>query len=119
MKIFNVSIRVQIDQVLEIPDTEPEPAKREPFNDDPLDKAEKIMDRYIQKTGLGRAPLVAMPFPGMGSDGTMMTENVKVQAETFEELQNILMKFHMKFQELPAVPESLITQHLQNLAARA
>lgn len=45
MKIFNVSLRVQITQVAEIPDNPEVPAPEPPqsFNDDPLDKQEKIM----------------------------------------------------------------------------
>ena len=122
MKIFNVSIRVSIQQVAEIPDrpTDTAPVK-EPFNDDPLDKADKILSKHFDRLGIGGGrPIAIRPGMVMGgaygteSDGASMSRSVRVAAESFEELQAILAKFNDAAKQLAAVPDSLLTEHAQN-----
>lgn len=108
MKIFNVSVCIEINQIGEIVDREPEtPQPAKPFNDDPLDKAEKMLDRYLEKANLVSPR--RMDLLGFG-DSTRMTENIRVTAESFEDLQAILRKFHATAKELPTVPDSLVRQ---------
>lgn len=114
MKIFNVNLRVTIQQMGELADRETETPVEPPkpsFNDDPIDKAEKMLNKYLDRA-VGPRGVVAGPmgfYPGE-QDGHTMTENVRITAESFEELQAILAKFHAVAKELPAVPESLIRQ---------
>lgn len=108
MKIFNVSLRVQITQIAEIPDnpaTEPPPEK-ERFTDDPMDKQEKVLNKYLDR-------LVDIQQPrGLAyaseSEAASMNRSVKVQAETFEDLAAILQKFSNTLKEIPAVDPSLL-----------
>jgi hypothetical protein len=119
MKIFNVSLRVVITQIAEIPDNpdmpaEPEPEKFDPLNDDPMKKQKQFLDKYME-----RAEKLMVggprPFPGMlaayspdQQEGASMSRNVKVQAETFEDLSAILAKFNEAAKSLHAIPDSLL-----------
>ncbi len=123
MKIFNVSLRVSITQIAEIPDNPPEPAipVKEPFNDDPLDKQEKILSKYmdrLEKIQAEPSPLQefrgGIVFPGDKRDGASMSQNIKISAETFEDLSAILKKFSDVSKTLPTIPESLLTSALPN-----
>ena len=108
MKIFNVSVCVEINQIGEIVEREPEtPPAAKPFNDDPVDKAERMLDRYLEKANLGGARILGFAAAG---DSTRMVENIRVTADSFEDLQEILRKFHTTVKALPTVPDSLVRQ---------
>jgi hypothetical protein len=118
MKIFNVSLRVTIQQIAEIAEHEPEisETKSELFSEranlDPIDKADKMLNKYLDRALGPRGPVGVLPiglYPGE-QDGQTITENVRIAAESFEDLQAILAKFHAVAKQLPAVPESLIRQ---------
>jgi len=117
MKIFNLRLMVNIEQIAELPDAPEEPPKTaEPkrFNDDPIDKAEAMLNRYIQKVnGPPRVFAgIAPPF-GMGlgqGDNHNITENIRISAEDFEDLQKVLKRFHQVIRELPQVPDSVVRQ---------
>jgi hypothetical protein len=112
MKIFNVSLRVQINQIGEIPDNPPDlPVKeKEPFDDDPVNKQEKILNKYLDRVERMNAPRPVMPgmFYGNESDGASMTRNIRISAETFEDLAEILKKFSDIAKTLPEVPDSVV-----------
>jgi hypothetical protein len=42
-----------------------------------------------------------------------MVENVRITAETFEDVQAILASFHAVAKKLPYVPDSLVQQMMQ------
>jgi hypothetical protein len=114
MKIFNVSIHVSISQIGQIPDEPPEPETKKPFNDDPLDKQEKIMDKYLDRIShlMGKGQhIFAGGFPGDEMEGASMKRNIRIVAEDFEELQGILSKFNETAKQLHAVPDSLFKTH--------
>lgn len=108
MKIFNVSLRVQITQIAEIPDNPepPAPEERQPFNDDPLDKQDKLMNKFLDRAIAIAAPR-AIAYP-VESEGAAMNRSVKIQAETFEELSAILQKFSDTLNKIPEVDGSLL-----------
>ena len=117
MKIFNVSLSVRISQVGEIRDSETESTESpKPFNDDPLDKADQMMSKWMKNLA-PRIPSPQGPFyvgsyaAGEG-DSQTVTENVRINAETFEELQAILAKFHAVIRALPAMPDSIVETHI-------
>jgi DNA-directed RNA polymerase specialized sigma24 family protein len=95
VKIFNVSVRVSITLIAELPDNPPE-ATKQPFSDDPLKKAEALFDR-AEKFMAPRPP-----------DGAQMTQNVRIQAETYEDLQAILKMFADTVRAIHKVPDSLL-----------
>jgi hypothetical protein len=108
MKSVNVSLRVQITQVAEIPDNPPSdvPEPSKPFNDDPLDKQEKIMTKYLDRLAtMHQAPGMAYTRE---SESAAMNRSVRVQAETFEDLSAILQKFSNTLKEIPEVDGSLL-----------
>jgi hypothetical protein len=107
MKIFNVSLQVRITQIAQIPDnpTDPEPRAKEPFNDDPMDKQEKILNKYLDRVAAIQTPHAAIPSE---AESAMLTRSIRVQAETFEDLQAILQKFNAVTKEIPTVDESLL-----------
>jgi hypothetical protein len=113
MKIFNLRLIVNIEEIAELPDVPEEPPKpTEPkrFNDDPIDKAEAMLNRYIEKVnGPPRVPGMAPSF-GMGGDNHNITENIRISAATFEDLQQVLRRFHQVIRELPQVPDSVVRQ---------
>jgi hypothetical protein len=108
MKIFNVRINVQINQVAQIPDN-PENTGPKPFNDDPVDKQSDMLDRYLGKVAHVFGP--RSPMGASEGDRAEMTRSVNVAAETFEELQAILAKFNDTAKTLVAVPDSLLAAH--------
>ena len=108
MKIFNVSLRVQINQIAHIPDNPAEPAPKEPFNDDPLDKQKKILDSYMDRVERMNAPRLVGPGFATESESASMNRSVQVQAETFEDLSAILQKFSDTLKQIPAVDPSLL-----------
>lgn len=115
MKIFNVRINVQINQVAQIPDN-PESTGPKPFNDDPIDKQADMLDNYLKKAAAafgGRGP--GGMIPGMDGDRAEMSRSVNVAAETFEDLQAILAKFNDAAKTLVAVPDSLLAVHDPNI----
>lgn len=103
MKIFNVSIQVSISQIGEIADREPEP---KPFNDDPVDKQAQVMDKYLGKL----VRMMPPSFGPSGADGQSMNESVKIVADSFEDVQAILGRFHKLAGDLPAAPASVVEQ---------
>jgi len=120
MKIFNVSLRIVITQIAEIPDNPPETPDfprqglevREKFDDDPVNKQEKILNKYLDRVERMNAPRLPMAFAGIRrskNDGASMTRNIKVHAETFEDMSEILKKFSDAAKTLPEVPDSLLT----------
>jgi hypothetical protein len=108
VKIFNVSLHVRITQIAQIPDNPPEPAPaaKEPFNDDPLDKQEKIMNKYLDRMAEIQGPRGGTY--ASEAESASMRRSVKIQAETFEELSDILRKFDQLAKSLPPVDESLL-----------
>jgi hypothetical protein len=71
-------------------------------------KQQKMLDRYMDRVEKLKAPrAIGIAYPGE-HDAQTMTENVRIAAETFEELQAILAKFHAVAKQLPAVPDSVI-----------
>jgi hypothetical protein len=109
MKIFNVSLRVSITQIAELPDNPPTEAPK-PFNDNPLKAAEALFDRAERFM----APRVAVPgfggmYPGEG-DGAQFTQSVRIQAETYEDLQSVLKMFADTVKAINKVPDSLLKE---------
>ena len=113
MKIFNVRINVQINQIAEIPDNPESTAEKKPFNDDPVDKQAEMLEKYLGKVAHVFAP--RSPLNVTEGDRAEMTRSVNVAAETFEELQGILAKFNETAKSLVAVPDSLLTVHDPNI----
>lgn len=122
MKIFNVSLQVRITQIAEIPDNpevpaEPETEKFDPLNDDPMKKQEKFLNKYLDRAEKLMAPTPRIG-PGMFAfapdqmEGASMSRNVKVQAETFEDLSAILAKFNEAAKTLHAIPDSLLASSI-------
>jgi hypothetical protein len=113
MKIFNVSLRVVIMQIAEIPDNPhtPEPPASEKFTDDPLDKQEKLLNKYMDRVErIQRGPVAV--FPGLGveqQDGASFSKNVKIAAETYDDLAVVLKQFADTAGKLRAVPDGLLT----------
>lgn len=113
MKIFNVSLRVSITQVADIPDNPPEPpspeTKNEPFNDDPLHKQEKILNSYLDRLEkIQQPPRFMVGIPGELGEGASMAQNVKITADDFEDLSAILKKFSDVAKQLSRVPDSIV-----------
>jgi hypothetical protein len=118
MKIFNVNVRVTMTLVADIPDNpEPAPAPvKEKFNDDPLDKTEKVMNKYLDRVErMNRGPRHhrrGFPtFPGMPGgepEGASLSKNVAVTAENYRDLNAILEQFAAVAESLPAVPDSVM-----------
>jgi|SRR5882724_333617 len=118
MKIFNVSLRVQITQIAQIPDNpeSPSPQEKQPFNDDPLDKQEKIMNKYFDRLAAFQGPVGGVVF-ATESEGASMNRSVKVQAETFEDLAAILQKFSDTLKHIPEVDSSLLKVAMPTMPA--
>jgi hypothetical protein len=116
VKIFSVSIRVNITQVGEVMDSPESPASEEnvpptKFNDDPVDKQEKMLNSYMDRIERMQSPsLTRMPFAAPPSDSHQLTETVRITANTFEDLQAILSRFHAVAKELQPVPDSLLRE---------
>lgn len=106
MKIFNVALRVSITQIAELPDN-PTAEVPKPFNDNPLKQAEALFERAE------RIMAPRPPMPGFGaypgeSDGAQLTQNVRIQAETYEDLQAILKMFADTVKAINKAPDSLL-----------
>ncbi len=121
MKIFNVGVRVTIQQVGEIPDLPdlPDPPK-EKFNDDPIDKADKMLTKHFERLGIGNAVrpgiFVASGPYGPESDGASMSRTVRITAETLKELTIVLAMFEDTINALNAVPDSVLSAHNQKFS---
>jgi hypothetical protein len=117
MKIFNINVRVTATQIAEIPDNPPEqlPPAKEPFNDDPIDKQAKMIDRYMDKMAklMGSSPVPGLFGPNgpEGGEGATMSRNARIAAGSFDDLTAILQKFSDTLNGLPSVPESLMPGH--------
>jgi hypothetical protein len=109
VKIFNVSLQVQITQIAELPDNPPELEKK-PFNDDPLKKAEALFDR-AERIMAPHPVMVMGVYPGQ-SDGAQITQNVRIQAETYEDLQAILKMFADTVKAIHKVPDSILRESM-------
>ena len=113
MKIFNVAIRVSIQQIAVLPDDptdgDAKPAK-EAFNDDPLDKQDKILTKYMDRMEAIAGPQVPRMVTPQG-DSAGMVRNVRIAASDFGELQKILAAFDETIKKLPAIPDSLLQSH--------
>jgi hypothetical protein len=113
VKIFNVSLRVIITQIAELPDHQPETPPKA-FNDNPLKQAEALFQRAERIM----APRAMMPGPGMyypggeSSDGAGLTQNVRIQAETYEDLQAVLKMFADTVKAIHTVPDSILRDAL-------
>lgn len=108
MKIFNVWLRVSILQIAELPDNPPEPTAPKPFNDNPLKQAEALFERAERI--MAPRPMVV---PGFAmhpeqSEGASLTQNVRIQAETYEDLQAVLKMFADTVKAIQKVPDSLL-----------
>lgn len=104
MKIYHIKLSVQMTEIGELPEmTAPEPEEQpEKFNDDPFDKADKLMSKWTKQiTSPGRAaPIMALGmYPGEGN-GTMLSQNFAILAENFEEAQQIVQKFYLLAKEI-------------------
>jgi hypothetical protein len=114
MKIFNVLLRVQISQIAELPDNPPPDPTPKPFNDNPLKQAEALFERAE------RIMAPRLPMPGFGmfapeQDGAQFTQNVRIQAETYEDLQAILKMFADTVKAINKVPDSLLREAVPTL----
>jgi hypothetical protein len=105
LKIFNVSLRVSITQIAELPDNPPDPTPK-PFNDNPLKQAEALFDRAERIMQPRMA--MAIPYGDAGSDGAQITQNVRIQAETYEDLQAVLKMFADTVKAIHTVPDSIL-----------
>lgn len=101
MKIFNVALQVTITQIAELPDNPP----TAPFNDDPLKKVDQFFER-AERIMAPRPPMIGMV--GYGSDGASITQNVRIQAETYEDLQAVLRMFADTVKAIHKVPDSIL-----------
>jgi hypothetical protein len=116
MKIFNVSLRVDIAQIAEIPDRpiETNESSRKPFSDDPLDRQEQLMDKYLGKLANIAPPRLPGYYPGAGGqDGASMAQSVRISAESFDDLSAILKQFDRVVKELHPVPDSIVRSALE------
>jgi hypothetical protein len=106
VKIFNVSLHVQITQIAELPDNQPTDVPK-PFNDNPLKQAEALFERAERMM----APRVVMPmgYPAE-NDGAQLTQNVRIQAETYEDLQAVLKMFADTVKTIQKVPDSILKE---------
>ena len=77
MKIFNVAIRVSIQQIAVLPDDptdgDAKPAK-EAFNDDPLDKQDKILTKYMDRMEAIAGPQVPRMVAPQGDSAGMVRQ---------------------------------------------
>jgi hypothetical protein len=92
MKIVNVKVIVQITEVADYQEAPPEP-EAEKFNDDPLDKQEKILNKYADRILGAQRP--AVTYYAGESNGLSLSLNFSVLTSGFEELQGILARFEM------------------------
>lgn len=90
MKIFNVRLQVNINELGALPDVPAEEPQPEKFNDDPLDKADKILTKHFKNLEFPRSPVMALP----GDNGMSLTLNFNIIGENFEAVQCILAKFY-------------------------
>jgi hypothetical protein len=104
---------VQITQIAEIADNPPEPPTevREKFDDDPVNKQEKILYKYLDRVEKmnARPVLPGLAYANEFTDGASMTRNIKISADTFEDISEVLKKFSDAAKTLPEVPDSLLT----------
>jgi hypothetical protein len=105
VKIFNVALRVSITQIAELPDNPPADVPK-PFNDNPLKQAEALFER-AERFMAPRPPMPGLGYPGE-SDGAQLTQNVRIQAETYEDLQSILKMFADTVKAIHKAPDSLL-----------
>lgn len=104
MRIYNIKLSVQMNEMGELLDLPPEPETEtvEKFNDDPLDKANKLMDKWAKQMNPSRGtaivPLGGM-YPGEGN-GTMLSQNFAILATDFEEAQQIVQRFYSLAKEI-------------------
>lgn len=110
MKIFNVSLRVQITQVAELPDNPPPDPAPKPFNDNPLKQAEALLERAERIMAAPPRPMPGMFYAGGDSDGASYTQNVRISAETYEDLQTVLKMFADTVKAINKVPDSLLRE---------
>jgi hypothetical protein len=106
LKIFNVSLRVSITQIAELPDNPPE-VTPESRSIDPL----KVQERLLERAERMMAPRIAMPgtfYANGESDGAQFTQNVRIQAETYEDLQAVLKMFADTVKAIHTVPDSIL-----------
>lgn len=109
MKIFNVAVSVSILQIAELPDNPPPEATPKPFNDNPLKQAEALFDR-AERIMAPRAPMLpGYAYPGE-NDGAKMIQNVRIQAETYEDLQAVLKMFADTVKAIHKVPDSILKE---------
>lgn len=110
MKIFNVSLRVSITQIAELPDNPPDTPAHPSLSDNPLKAAEALFDRAERI--MAPRPIPGVPGFGMygtESDGASLTQNVRIQAETYEDLQAVLKMFSDTVKAINKVPDSLLS----------
>ena len=110
MKIFNVSLRVSITQIAELPDT-PLETPTKPSNDNPLKQAEALFER-AERIMMPRPMMPGAFYPGGDSDGAQITQNIRIQAETYEDLQAVLKMFADTVKAVHAVPDSILRDAL-------
>jgi hypothetical protein len=112
MKIFNISVRVTATQIGEIPDMPAEaPAdEKKPFNDDPVDKQDAMLTKYMDRIEklMGRGPGFGMLGFATEVDGASSSESVRIAVSSFDDLQAVLKKFSETIHGLPAAPDSLL-----------
>lgn len=68
---------------------------------------DRYMDRLEKIAAGGASPFPGMFFPGENADGASMSQNVKITAESFEDLSAVLKRFSEAAKGLATVPDSL------------
>lgn len=104
MKLFNVHFRVQITEIGELED--PKPTLSEGFADGSPIKEMGVLFERLKESGAfpGSSPTIVGPYgegPGISMSAA---DTVKVAANSFEELQVMLAKFHATAQSLSGLP---------------
>lgn len=104
MKLWNIALSVKITTAGELtgyPSGDPETCQEaiseiKPGSDPMLTQA-KILDTYLRKM----APTVSPPVFAYGQEpGVSMADSTQVGADTFEELQRIISRFHALLTEI-------------------
>lgn len=101
MKLFNVHLEVQISfagELQEPPASEPQESFTDLVNSDapgsdPVKLQAKLLDKLYKNIPIPSGPVSFSPYPGQ-PEGVSMSQNVKIAASSFEELQKVLARFH-------------------------
>jgi hypothetical protein len=116
MKIVSVKLSLSLVELGEYQDpTPPEPEAPKKFNDDPLDKQERIMDKYLDRiVEIQRPPAVPGYFqmPGGGGNQLSLDRQFTILCTGFDELQQIVNAIEAQARKIheaapaPAAPQA-------------